>query len=126
MHVTIYIGSAMAHANGAFSALIRYQGTKLHEKELTGELQGLSSYEIKMTAALEALKLLKKPCVVTIVVGTKYHRSVPGECPKLTAALADFAVANGHTVTYRPHDTDAESLLLFSRTIDMARAVLHL
>lgn len=54
---------------GGWAALMRYQG---HEKEITGGEPDTTNNRMELTAAVEALRALKRPCRVVIYTDSEY------------------------------------------------------
>lgn len=54
---------------GGWGALLRYKGT---EKELSGGETETTNNRMEMTAVIEGLKALKRPCSLTIYTDSKY------------------------------------------------------
>ncbi|MBL7164242.1 MAG: ribonuclease HI [Anaerolineales bacterium] len=73
-HVTIYTDGACSGnpGPGGWAALLKYG---VHEKELTGSAPETTSNRMEMTAALEAIQVLKQPCQVDFYTDSKYLRN---------------------------------------------------
>jgi ribonuclease HI len=56
---------------GGWGALLRYNGT---EKELFGGEQDTTNNRMELTAAIEALKVLKRECLVDLTTDSQYVR----------------------------------------------------
>lgn len=56
---------------GGWAAVLRYGG---HEKVLTGNDPASTNNRMELTAAIEALKALKRPCVITFYTDSQYVR----------------------------------------------------
>lgn len=56
---------------GGWAALLRFQG---HEKEISGGEPHTTNNRMELTAAVEALKALTKPCKVTFYTDSEYLR----------------------------------------------------
>lgn len=56
---------------GGWGAILRYRGV---EREIAGYSPGTTNNRMEMTAVLEALKVLKEPCQVTIYTDSQYLR----------------------------------------------------
>ncbi len=54
---------------GGWGAILRYQG---HVKELSGGEKQTTNNRMELTAAIEALKALNKPCHVRLVTDSQY------------------------------------------------------
>ena len=54
---------------GGWGAVLRYQG---HEKEISGGDPDTTNNRMELTAVIEALRLLKEPCAVTIYSDSQY------------------------------------------------------
>lgn len=54
---------------GGYGAILRYGG---HKKELSGGAKDTTNNRMEMTAAIEALRLLKRPCRVLITTDSQY------------------------------------------------------
>ena len=54
---------------GGYGAILRYSG---HIKELNGGATTTTNNRMEMTAAIEALRLLTRPCMVTITTDSQY------------------------------------------------------
>ena len=54
---------------GGWGAVLRYQG---HEKEISGGDPATTNNRMELTAVIEALRLLKEPCSVTIYSDSQY------------------------------------------------------
>jgi ribonuclease HI len=72
-HVSIYTDGACSGnpGPGGWAALLRYG---VREKELTGGVSKTTNNRMEMTAALEALNLLKTPCQVDFYSDSEYLR----------------------------------------------------
>ncbi|MBO6755259.1 MAG: ribonuclease HI [Roseibium sp.] len=57
---------------GGWGALLRFGA---HEKELSGGEQSTTNNRMELTAAIEALNTLKRPCVVDLYTDSTYVRS---------------------------------------------------
>lgn len=69
--VTIYTDGACSGnpGPGGWGAILRYKGT---EKELSGGAADTTNNRMELTAVIEALALLKEPCVVELYSDSKY------------------------------------------------------
>lgn len=54
---------------GGYGAILRYNG---HEKELSGGEGHTTNNRMELTAAIEALRLLTRPCRVTVTTDSQY------------------------------------------------------
>lgn len=54
---------------GGWGAVLRYQG---HEKELSGGAAETTNNRMELTAAIEALASLKRPCSVVVTTDSQY------------------------------------------------------
>ena len=54
---------------GGYGAILRYGG---HVKELSGGAKDTTNNRMEMTAAIEALRLLTRPCQVSITTDSQY------------------------------------------------------
>lgn len=54
---------------GGYGAILRYNG---HEKEISGAAAHTTNNRMELTAAIEALKLLTRPCRVVITTDSQY------------------------------------------------------
>ena len=54
---------------GGWGAILRYKGT---DKEISGGEKHTTNNRMELTAVIEALKLLKEPCEVTLWTDSKY------------------------------------------------------
>jgi ribonuclease HI len=54
---------------GGYGAILRYNG---HEKELSGGAAHTTNNRMELTAAIEALRLLTRPCRVTVTTDSQY------------------------------------------------------
>jgi ribonuclease HI len=73
--ITIYTDGACEPnpGNGGWAAIILYkQGRKKKELVITGCVAETTNNRMEMTAVLEGLRRLKKPCSVTIYSDSKY------------------------------------------------------
>lgn len=70
-HVDIYTdGSCLKNPGpGGWGAILVYKGT---EKEMSGGDPDTTNNRMELTAAIEALSALKKPCEVTMTTDSKY------------------------------------------------------
>ena len=70
-HVTIYTDGACSRnpGPGGWAALLKYGS---HEKELSGSASDTTNNRMELTAALEALKTLSKPCRVDFYTDSEY------------------------------------------------------
>jgi len=71
LHVDIYTdGSCLKNPGpGGWGAILVYKGL---EKELSGGAPDTTNNRMELTAAIEALSALNKPCEVTMVSDSKY------------------------------------------------------
>lgn len=69
--VTIYTDGACSGnpGPGGWGAILSYRGT---EKELSGGAAQTTNNRMELTAVIEALRLLKEPCVVELYSDSKY------------------------------------------------------
>lgn len=69
--VTIYTDGACSGnpGPGGWGAILRYKNT---EKELSGGAADTTNNRMELTAVIEALALLKEPCVVELYSDSKY------------------------------------------------------
>ena len=69
--VTIYTDGACSGnpGPGGWGAILSYKGT---EKELSGGAARTTNNRMELTAVIEALRLLKEPCVVELYSDSKY------------------------------------------------------
>ena len=69
--VTIYTDGACSGnpGPGGWGAILSYKGT---EKELSGGAAQTTNNRMELTAVIEALRLLKEPCVVELYSDSKY------------------------------------------------------
>ena len=70
-HVDIFTDGACSGNPGAggYGSILRY-GT--HEREISGGSAHTTNNRMELTAVIEALKLLKEPCEVTIYTDSQY------------------------------------------------------
>lgn len=70
-HVDIFTDGACSGNPGAggYGSILRY-GT--HEKEISGGSAQTTNNRMELTAVIEALKLLKEPCEITIYTDSQY------------------------------------------------------
>lgn len=70
-HVTIYTDGACSGnpGPGGWGALLRYSS---HEKELSGGAVDTTNNRMELSAAIEALRALTKPCQVDFYTDSKY------------------------------------------------------
>lgn len=54
---------------GGYGAILRYGG---HEKEICGGAKETTNNRMEMSAAIEALRLLTRPCRITITTDSQY------------------------------------------------------
>jgi ribonuclease HI len=54
---------------GGYGAILRYGG---HEKELRGGARETTNNRMELSAAIEALRLLTRPCAVTVTTDSQY------------------------------------------------------
>lgn len=54
---------------GGYGAILRYNG---HAKEISGGAPQTTNNRMELTAVIEALKLLKRPCQVTVTTDSQY------------------------------------------------------
>ena len=68
--VTIYTDGACSGnpGPGGWGAILSYKGT---EKELSGGAAQTTNNRMELTAVIEALRLLKEPCVVELYSDSK-------------------------------------------------------
>jgi ribonuclease HI len=69
--VTIYTDGACSGnpGDGGWGAVLRYGG---HEKEISGFEENTTNNRMELTAAVEALKVLKEPCEVELYSDSAY------------------------------------------------------
>ena len=69
--VTIYTDGACSGnpGPGGWGAILSYKGA---EKELSGGAAQTTNNRMELTAVIEALRLLKEPCVVELYSDSKY------------------------------------------------------
>ena len=69
--IVIYTDGACIHnpGRGGWAAVLMY---KQHKKEIYGCDPHTTNNQMEMTAAIEALKALKEPCIVTVFSDSKY------------------------------------------------------
>jgi len=70
-HVEIYTDGACQGnpGPGGWGAVMRYKGT---EKEISGGERNTTNNRMELSAVIEALKLLKEPCSVTLYSDSQY------------------------------------------------------
>ena len=70
-HVDIYTDGACSGnpGPGGYGAVLVYNGK---EKEISGGEKNTTNNNMELTAVIEALKLLKEPCSVTVTTDSKY------------------------------------------------------
>lgn len=70
-HVEIYTDGACQGnpGPGGWGAVLRYKGT---EKEISGGEKNTTNNRMELSAVIEALKLLKEPCSVTLYSDSQY------------------------------------------------------
>lgn len=70
-HVEIYTDGACQGnpGPGGWGAVMRYKGT---EKEISGGEKNTTNNRMELSAVIEALKLLKEPCSVTLYSDSQY------------------------------------------------------
>lgn len=70
-HVEIYTDGACQGnpGPGGWGAVMRYKGT---EKEISGGEKNTTNNRMELSAVIEALKLLKEPCRVTLYSDSQY------------------------------------------------------
>ncbi|AEB11661.1 ribonuclease HI [Marinithermus hydrothermalis] len=69
-YVEVYTdGSADRFGRGGWAALLRYEG---REKLLSGGEAATTNNRMELRAALEALRALKRPCVVVVYTDSQY------------------------------------------------------
>jgi ribonuclease HI len=54
---------------GGYGAILRYGG---HEKEISGGARETTNNRMELSAAIEALRLLTRPCTVTVTTDSQY------------------------------------------------------
>lgn len=54
---------------GGYGAILRYGG---HEKEIRGGARETTNNRMELSAAIEALRLLTRPCAVTVTTDSQY------------------------------------------------------
>ena len=69
--VTIYTDGACSGnpGPGGWGAILEWQG---HEKELSGGAAATTNNRMELTAVIEALSILKEPCIVELWSDSKY------------------------------------------------------
>lgn len=95
MKVEIYTDGACRGnpGPGGWGALLRYQG---HEKFLSGAETHTTNNRMELTAAIEALAALKRPCEVELTTDSKYVRE------GITTWLANWKKNNWRTSNRKP------------------------
>jgi ribonuclease HI len=78
---------------GGWGALLRYQD---RERELYGGEPATTNNRMELTAAIEALRTLKEPCVVTLTTDSVYVRD------GITRWLANWKAKNWKTAARKP------------------------
>ncbi len=70
-HIEIYTDGACRGnpGRGGWGAVLKYGSV---EKEISGGERSTTNNRMELTAAIEALKLLKEPCIVTLTSDSKY------------------------------------------------------
>lgn len=70
-HVDIYTDGACSGnpGPGGYGAVLVYNGK---EKEISGGEKNTTNNKMELTAVIEALRLLKEPCSVTVTTDSKY------------------------------------------------------
>ncbi len=69
-NVEIYTGACSGNpGKGGWGAVLVY-GNK--EKEISGAASDTTNNRMELTAVIEALKMLKEPCMVTVTTDSKY------------------------------------------------------
>ena len=86
--VTIYTDGACQGnpGPGGWGAILRYRS---HEKEISGGCANTTNNRMELTGVIEALKLLKEPCAVTLYSDSQYV------CNALTKGWAKKWKQNG-------------------------------
>lgn len=54
---------------GGYGAILRYGG---HQKEISGGARETTNNRMELSAAIQALRLLTRPCVVTVTTDSQY------------------------------------------------------
>ena len=77
MQVKIYTdGAARGNPDGpgGYGAVLQYIDTKgqLHERELSRGYKKTTNNRMELTAVIEALKCLKRPCQITLYTDSQY------------------------------------------------------
>ena len=69
--VTVYTDGACSGnpGPGGWGAILRYGA---HEKEISGGAASTTNHRMELTAVIEALRLLKEPCLVELWSDSKY------------------------------------------------------
>lgn len=95
MKVEIYTDGACRGnpGPGGWGVLLRYQG---HEKYLRGGETHTTNNRMELTAAIEALAALKRPCEVELTTDSKYVRE------GITTWLANWKKNNWRTSNRKP------------------------
>ena len=108
--VTIYTDGACSGkpGPGGWGASLRYKET---EKELSGGAADTTNNRMELTAVIEALALLKEPCVVELYSDSKYVIAA------LTEGFAE--VEPGVTVSYDPTGSGAGITGATDKTLDI-------
>ena len=57
---------------GGWGAILRYNG---HEREISGGAPGTTNNRMELTAAIEALRVLKRPCTVHLYTDSEYLKN---------------------------------------------------
>ncbi len=78
---------------GGWGALLRSRG---HEKELSGAEAATTNNRMELTAAIEALRALKRPCVVELTTDSQYVRQ------GITAWIANWKQRGWKTAGRKP------------------------
>ncbi len=78
---------------GGWGALLRSRG---HEKELSGAEAATTNNRMELTAAIEALRALKRPCLVELTTDSQYVRQ------GITAWIANWKQRGWKTAGRKP------------------------
>lgn len=94
--ITVYtdgscIGNGSENSKGGWAAIMIY-GTM--EKEITGSMKNTTNNRMELTAVIEAVKALKKPCAITIKTDSKYVITSAQNAP--VWEKNNWTIASGH------------------------------
>ena len=98
-HIEIYTDGACSGnpGPGGWGAILRFRtGEKVYEKEISGGEAGTTNNRMELTAVIEGLRALKRPCEVELYLDSQYVRQ------GITEWIAGWKARGWRTSTKQP------------------------